>query len=113
MQLIRPDLLCYFGKLGHVAKQSLMFSFCTNFYGSELWDLGNPSVQDFSIAWRKELMRVWGLPYTMHCDLLPVLANTIPILDELHPELLTSLITACLVNVDLFKLSLAMVFTSA
>ena len=36
------------------------------------------------IAWRKGLRRVWGLPYTTHCDLLPVLSNTIPILDELH-----------------------------
>ena len=27
---------------------------------------------------------MWSLPYTTHCDLLPVLANTIPILDELH-----------------------------
>ena len=44
------NLLCYFCKLRHVTKQSLMFSFCTNFYGSELWDLGNPSVQDFCIA---------------------------------------------------------------
>ena len=42
------------------------------------------SVQDFCIAWRKGLRRVWGLPYTTHGDLLPVLANTIPILDELH-----------------------------
>ena len=78
------NLLRYFGKLGHVMKQSLMFSFCTNFYGSDLWDLGNPSVSDFFIAWRKGLRRVWGLPYTTHSDLLPVLANTIPILDELH-----------------------------
>ena len=62
-------------------KQSLMFSFCTNFYGSEF---NNPSVQDFCIAWRKGLRRVWGLPYTTHRDLLPVLANTIPILDQLH-----------------------------
>ena len=76
--------LCYFGKLVHVTKQSLMFLFCTNFYGSELWDLGIPSVQDFCIAWRKELRRVWGLPHTTHCDQLPVLDNTIPILDELH-----------------------------
>ena len=44
------NFLCYFGKLGHVTKQSLMFSFCTNFYGSELWNLGNPSVQDFCTA---------------------------------------------------------------
>ena len=44
------NLLCYFGKLGHVTKQSLMFSFCTNCYDSDLWDLGNPSVQDFCIA---------------------------------------------------------------
>ena len=27
---------------------------------------------------------MWGLPYITHCDLLPVIANTIPILDELH-----------------------------
>ena len=78
------NLLCYFGKLGHVTKQSLMFSFCTNFYGSELWDLGNPSVQDFCIAWSKGSRQVWGPPYTTHCDLLPVLASTISILDELH-----------------------------
>ena len=55
-----------------------------NFYGSELWDLGNPSVQDFCIAWRNGLRRVWVLPHITHSDLLPVLANTIPILDELH-----------------------------
>ena len=34
--------LCYFSKLGHITMQLLMFSFCNNFYGSDLWDLVNP-----------------------------------------------------------------------
>jgi len=34
-------------------------------------------------AWRKGLRRAWGLPADTHCALLPILSNSLPVIDEL------------------------------
>ena len=58
-------------------------TYCSSFYGSVLWDLESPAIQDVCISWRKGLRRVWGLPFNTHWDLLPVMCSSISILDEL------------------------------
>jgi len=37
-------------------------SYCGDFYGSVLWELVHPSVEDVCITWRKGLKRDWELP---------------------------------------------------
>ena len=60
-----------------------MKTYCSSFYGSVLWDLCHPAIDTFCVTWRKCLRRVWGLPQCTHSNLLPVMSNYLPLLDEL------------------------------
>jgi len=77
------NVLCYFGRCCSVVKQRLLFTYCYSLYGSVLWDLENPHVESMCTAWPKGLRRAWGLPADTHCALLPILSNSLPVIDEL------------------------------
>jgi hypothetical protein len=77
------NVLCFFNKLDLLVKLKLFKSYCSSMYGCELWDLNNRSVEDFCIAWRKALRRIFNIPHHSHSFLLPILSDTIPIFDEL------------------------------
>jgi len=77
------NVLCYFGKCQSVIKQKLLFAYCYSLYGNVLWDLNNRHVESVCVTWRKGLRRAWSLPSDTHCALLPVLSNTLPVIDEL------------------------------
>jgi hypothetical protein len=65
-------------------------------YGCELWTINNNGNIDlFCIAWRKALRRVLNLPFNTHSRLLSILADTIPIFDEICKQS-ARFITACL-----------------
>ena len=77
------NTLCFFGKLPSVVKSRLVASYCTSFYGCELWDLTCVQLLDLCTTWRKGVRRVWDLPYTTHRYLLPLLGRCLPVLDEI------------------------------
>ena len=79
------NVLCYFSKCQSVIKQKLLFAYCyrPSLYGGVLWDLSNRFVDSVCVAWRKGLRRVRNLPSDTHSVLLPVLSNTLPVIDEL------------------------------
>ena len=52
-------------------------------YGCELWVLSNRHISELCVAWRKSLRRVWRLPNTTHCYLLPLLSQCLPLEDEI------------------------------
>jgi len=56
-------------------------------YGCELWSQDESRVNDFCIAWRKGLKRIWSLPYNTYGDgdILHDngLSGNIPIFDEI------------------------------
>lgn len=54
-----------------------------------LWDLSQPDVEDICIAWRKGLIRVWGLPYRTHSALLYRISNMLPLRYELANRVFT------------------------
>jgi len=62
------SLLCYFGKLDSVTKRKLFRTYSSSMYGCELWSLDVSRVNDFCIAWRKDLKRMWSVPYNTHGD---------------------------------------------
>jgi len=64
-------------------KQKLLFAYCYSLYGNVLWDMNNRHVESVCVTWRKGLRRAWSLPSDTHCALLPVLSNTLPVIDEL------------------------------
>ena len=77
------NMLCYFRKLDSFTKYRLFQSYCTSFYGCELWLLNNSYITDyFSVAWRKGVRQIWQLPARTHCYLLPLLCRCLPLLDE-------------------------------
>jgi hypothetical protein len=47
------DTLCYFRNLSSFVRYNLFRSYCTSFYGCELWLLDNPHIEDICVAWRK------------------------------------------------------------
>jgi len=85
------NVLCYFSKCQSVIKQKLLFAYCyrPSLYGGVLWDLSNRFVDSVCVAWRKGLRRVRNLPSDTHSVLLPVLSNTLPVIDELAKRFVT------------------------
>ena len=77
------SLLCYFRKLTSCVKYRLFRSYCTSFYGCELWSLTTSKLQDLCTAWRKGVRSVWNLPPSTHCYLLPLICNCLPVFDEI------------------------------
>jgi len=77
------SLLCFFNKLDVFTRLKLFKSYCTSMYGCELWMLNSNFVEDFCVAWKKAVRRVINLPYNTHSYLLPLLTDTLPILDEI------------------------------
>ena len=38
------NVLCYFKSTSIIVKMQLLMSYCSSYYGAELWDLGNKSI---------------------------------------------------------------------
>ncbi len=53
--------------------------YCTAFYGSQVLPMFNSCMEEIYIAWRVAIRRVWRVPWTTHCKLLPHLANSMDI----------------------------------
>ena len=49
------SVLCYFCERDALVKLKLLRSYCSDFYGSVLWDLSHSYVEDVCIAWRQGL----------------------------------------------------------
>jgi len=60
-----------------------MCRYCSDHYGSVLWDLNNPSVEDVCIAWRKGLRRSYDLPRCTHSLFVPAICGLLPLKYEL------------------------------
>lgn len=82
--LVRPiTFYVFFNKLDMRVKLKLFMSYCSSFFGCELWSLNSPNIEYFCVAWRKALKRILGLPYNCRSYLLPLISNTLPIFDEI------------------------------
>ena len=57
-------------------KYRLFQSQCLTVYGSQLWDFDSTVVHKFFSCWRVNVRRVWGLPRTTHCHLLPAICQS-------------------------------------
>ena len=77
------SVLCDFRQLPSIVKYRLFSSYCTSFYGSELWHLSNAKLVNFGITWRKSVRKIWNLPNTAHCNLIPLLCGFLPFQDEI------------------------------
>ena len=100
------NVLCYFGKVNSLVKNRLFHNYCTSMYGCELWSLNTDRINDLSIAWRKGLRRVWGVPYDTHCYLLPLISQCLPVFDEICRRSM-NFITACCTHTSVLVRSVA------
>ena len=69
------NVLCFFIKLTSNVKYRLFCSYCTSYYGCELWSLTTSNISDFCTAWHRGVRSIWNLPYTTHCYLLPLICH--------------------------------------
>jgi hypothetical protein len=77
------NFICQFQNIGVLIKNDLFKTYCSSHYGSELWDLTNCKIEDYCIAWRKALRKIWKLPYNASCLIVDIISNSVPIFDEL------------------------------
>ena len=61
------------------SKNKLFYQYCSAMYGSQLWDMTSPKVDKMYTQWRKAHRQVLELPYMTHCDMLPLIANNMPL----------------------------------
>ena len=60
-------------------KSKLMDTYCLDLYGSQFWKYNMNDVNAFYTAWRKVVRRIWKIPSTTHCNLLPAINKSLPI----------------------------------
>ena len=58
---------------------SLFRTYCMPLYGSQLADLGSPSMNRFYVTWRKAIRYTLNLPRMTHCALLHLICNDVPV----------------------------------
>jgi exonuclease III len=73
-----------FGHMPANIQSQLFSSYCSSFYGCELWHYFNNSEHKMSTGWQKGVRRVWDLPRTTHCGILPPLQGKISARGQLH-----------------------------
>jgi len=62
-----------FGHCSSDVRNFLFQSYCTSFYGSPLWSLGDKYIERFYCTWRKCIRRVWNISHMTHCKYIPLL----------------------------------------
>ena len=60
-------------------KSKLFHQYCSSMYGSQLWSLNSTGVDKILSRWRKYHRVVLEVPNTTHCDLLPLIADRMPL----------------------------------
>ena len=48
-------------------------------YGSQLWDQTSIGIENMYTQWRKAHRQILSLPYMTHCDILPLIADNMPL----------------------------------
>ena len=64
-----------FGTVQSNIKSRLLQTYCTSWYGCQLWELGSSGSCRMNTQWNKSIRRTLKLPYTTHCMLLPLVAG--------------------------------------
>ena len=60
-------------------RNKLFHQYCSSMYGSQLWAFNSNGVEKILTKWRKYHRVVLEVPYTTHCDILPLIADRMPL----------------------------------
>ena len=88
-------VLSRFGRCTVDVVNNLFNTFCTNFYGSALWNLADKYMERFVISWRKCVKRIWNLPMRTRSSLLAPILGKPDLKDQLLLRF-TNFYTGCL-----------------
>ena len=72
------SFLADFKNSTYFMRNYFFFKCCSSFYGSSFLPIYNNTMDDVYKAWRIAVRKVWRVPWTTHCDLLPHLAGVMP-----------------------------------
>jgi hypothetical protein len=73
------SVLADFSNVKSEIKQQLVEKYCYSFYGSHFCDFRSNDITTLNIMWRKSVRRTWQLPYRTHNNLLPFIADCMPL----------------------------------
>ena len=68
-------LLATFPRVGPFILTRHFQSYCLSLYGSGLWSLSCPALQNIVVAFNKTLRRIWSLPACSHTCIVYLVAN--------------------------------------
>ena len=68
-----------FGDCNVSTKNRLFHQYCRSMYGSQIWQLTSEGTKNMCTQWRKAHRRVLTTPYRTHCDIIPLVADNVPI----------------------------------
>ena len=68
-------LFASFPRVGPYILTRLFQSYCLSLYGSGLWLLSSPALQNIEVAFNKILHRIWSLPLRSHSCIVHLVAN--------------------------------------
>ena len=78
------NLSSCFGDVGYKNIMKLFNTHCCFFYGSQAWQFNDKCISDIFIAWNKSVRKLCNLPWRTHVNILPYLADTPYISDQLY-----------------------------
>jgi hypothetical protein len=68
-----------FGSLQSIVKNKLFSQYCCTFYGSQICPPWHDSVSNICIQWHNAMCSVWRFPCVTHCDIIPLVVDSIPL----------------------------------
>ena len=61
------------------SKDKIFHQYCSAMYGSQFWNMTSPKLDKIYSQWRKVNRQVLGVLYMTHFDMLPIIANNMPL----------------------------------
>lgn len=77
------SFLCNFSMLDPQTRHMLFRLYCSSHYGCVLWQLSNSTIEEYCIAWRKCVRRIWSLPYNSSRLNVSLISDSLPVFDEI------------------------------
>ncbi|CAL4174079.1 unnamed protein product [Meganyctiphanes norvegica] len=68
-----------FDSCNTTTKNKLFHQYCCSMYGSQLWDITSQKAIQMNTQWRKAHRQVLSVVNMTHCDLLPLIAENMPL----------------------------------
>ena len=68
-----------FDSCNTTTKNKLFHQYCCSMYGSQLWDITSQKAMQMNTQWRKAHRQVLSVVNMTHCDLLPLIAENMPL----------------------------------